>query len=234
MQTTDSSVPAEIFIVAVRLLAFWAERPAMWFTQAEAQFTLAGISSEKTKFYYVISQLDHRYAMEVEVIITSLPERDPYTTQKTKLVRRLYPLREQHICQLFTLEEMGDGKLSQFRRYFRSFAPGMPDDFFRSIWSNQLPSNVKAMLTGQPEGDLDAADRIIEAAPQPALASVAPLPESNALLQRIKDLSRQVAAFTAELAHLRFSSRAHLCSSSRDPRTSSRNRCSGSRPPLLR
>jgi hypothetical protein len=57
-----------------------AVRPAVWFAQAEAQFFLAAVSSEKTKFIHVISQLDHRYAAEVEDIITSPPERNPYTT----------------------------------------------------------------------------------------------------------------------------------------------------------
>jgi hypothetical protein len=37
--------------LAVRLPPFWAERPAVWFAQAEAQFFLAGVSSEKTKFF---------------------------------------------------------------------------------------------------------------------------------------------------------------------------------------
>jgi hypothetical protein len=41
---------------------FWAE----WFAQAGAQFSLAGISNERTKFYHIISQLDHRYAAEVD------------------------------------------------------------------------------------------------------------------------------------------------------------------------
>jgi hypothetical protein len=95
----------------MRLPPFWAERPAVWFAQAEAQFTLAGISSEKTKFYYVISQLDQRYAVEVEDIITSPPERDPYTTLKTELVTRLSPSREQRIRQFLTLD-MGDRKPS--------------------------------------------------------------------------------------------------------------------------
>jgi hypothetical protein len=63
--------------VAVRLPPFWAERPAVWFTQAEAQVSLAGISSEKTKFFHVISQLDHWYAAEVEDIITSPPNGTP-------------------------------------------------------------------------------------------------------------------------------------------------------------
>jgi hypothetical protein len=81
--TTSSAIPAEISRVAVRLPPFWPERPAVWFTQAEAQFTLAGISSEQTKFCYVISQLDQRYASEVEDIITSPPKRDPYTKLRT-------------------------------------------------------------------------------------------------------------------------------------------------------
>jgi hypothetical protein len=48
----------------------------MWFAQSEAQFSLAGISSEKTKFHYVISQLEQRYAAEVEDIITSPSQQD--------------------------------------------------------------------------------------------------------------------------------------------------------------
>jgi hypothetical protein len=72
MDTSDSSPPAEISRVAVRLPPFWAERPAVWFGQAEVEFSLAGISSEATKFFHVISQLDHRYAVEVEDITTQV------------------------------------------------------------------------------------------------------------------------------------------------------------------
>jgi hypothetical protein len=89
MEAADSSPPAEVSRVAVRVPPFWAERPAVWFAQAEAQFFLAGVNSEKTKFFLVISQLDYRCAAEVEDIITSPPERDPYTTLRTKLVQRL-------------------------------------------------------------------------------------------------------------------------------------------------
>jgi hypothetical protein len=99
---------------------------------------------------------------------------------------------------------MGDRKLSQFLIQLRSL---VPDDFLRSIWSSRLPPNVRAIPACQSEGDLDTAgrcaDRIIEAAPQLALASVVPLPDSNALTQQIEDLSRQVAALSTELTHLR-------------------------------
>jgi hypothetical protein len=89
----------------VRLLPIWAEQPAVWFTLAEAQFTLAGIISEQTKFCYVILQLDLRYAAEVEdILITSPPEREPYAMLRAELMRRLSSSREQCICQLLTFD----------------------------------------------------------------------------------------------------------------------------------
>jgi hypothetical protein len=67
--------------------------PTSGFAQAETLSFLAGDSSEKSKFFHVISQRDPRYAAEEENIITSQPEGDPYTTLTTELVRRLSPLR---------------------------------------------------------------------------------------------------------------------------------------------
>jgi hypothetical protein len=223
-------MPAEISRVAMRLPPFWAERPAVWFAQAEAQLSLTGVNNEKTKFYHVISQLDHRYAMEVEDIITSPPEKDPYSVLKAELVTRLSPSREERIRQFLTLE-MDDRKPSQFLRQLRSLAPDVSDDFLCSIWSSRLPPNIRAILACQPEGDLDVAgrcaDRIIEVAPQPALATVVPLADSNALLQKKEDLSSQVAAIRTEQDRLRANFRDHR-RSSRDPRSSSRDPRPGS------
>jgi hypothetical protein len=200
--------------VAVRLPSFWPERPALWFAQAEAQFELAGITSERTKYSHVISHLDHRYAAEVEDIITSPLERDQYTTLKAELVRRLSVSRDQRVRQLFMHEEMGDRKPSQFLRHLKSLAP---DDFLRSIWSNRLPPHIQAILAGQSEVGLDAAshlaDRICEVTPQPTIASVDPAPDHTELLQRIEDLSRQVASLSAGRIRRRSCSRGrHPCS----------------------
>jgi hypothetical protein len=220
--------------VAMRFPPFWAERTAVWFAQAEAQYTLVDINSESIKFCHVISQLDHRYATAVENIITSPPERDPYTTLRTELVRRLAPSREQRIRQSLTLQEMGDRKP-------RSLDPDVPDDFLRSIWSSRLSLNIQAFLAGQHVGSLDAAARcayrISEVAPQPALASVGRPPNNTTLLQGMEGLSRQVAALSAEQERLRASFRdlrlssRDPSSSSRDPRPGSRNRRPSSRSP---
>jgi hypothetical protein len=101
---------AETTRAAVRLPPFWALQPDMWFAQAEAQFSLAGIATERTKFHHVISQLDHRYAVEAWDITISTPPRDPYTTLCTELLEWLPPSREQRLRQLLTPEPMGDRK----------------------------------------------------------------------------------------------------------------------------
>jgi hypothetical protein len=126
----------------------------VWFTQAEVQFFLAGISRQRTKFFHVISQLDHRYAAELEDINTSPPERDPYTMLRTELVRRLSPSREQRIRQFLTLE-MGDRKPSQFLRHLRSLAPDVPDDFLHTIWSSRLPPQHSGLPRRPARGQLE-------------------------------------------------------------------------------
>jgi hypothetical protein len=100
---------------------------------------------------------------------------------------------------------MGDRKPSQFLRQLRSLIPDVPDDFLHTIWSNRLPSNIQAILAFYPEDSFNSAaccaDHSSEVAPQPAPASVIPPPEDTALLQGMKDPSRQVALLTTEQNH---------------------------------
>jgi hypothetical protein len=61
---------------------------------------------------------------------------------------------------------------------------------------------VQATFACHPEVELDAAadcaDRIIEIVPPPALASIGQPTDNNELLRRIEELSRRVAALSAE------------------------------------
>jgi hypothetical protein len=70
----------------------------------------------------------------------------------------------------------------------------------------------------------------MEAASQPSLASITPLPENTALRQQVEDLRRQAEALNTELNHSRSRSRASR-SSYRTPRTRCRNRRNSSSSP---
>lgn len=234
-QNSDNGTGAALYRVAMRLPPFWPDRPALWFAQAEAQFELAGITAERTKYSHIISQLDHRYAAEVEDLITS-PGEQPYQRLKEELVRRLSTSKEQRVRQLLTHEEMGDRKPSQFLRHLKSLAPDVPDDFLRSIWASRLPSHLQTILAGQSTVSLEAisdlADRIYDVAPRPSIAVVdrptaaATTPptanhlDNASILQRIEELSQQVAALSSSRMQRRQRSRSRSGSLRRYPSSS--------------
>lgn len=236
MTDSNNSNITEVARVAVRLPAFWPNRPAAWFAQAEAQFHLAGITNERTQFYHVISQLEERYVAEVDDIINSPPPRDPYTVLKTELIKRLCPSKDQRTRQLFEFEEMGDRRPSQFLRHLRSLAPDIPSDYLRILWSSRLPANIRPILAGLPDVELEAAalcaDRILEAIPVPTVASLAPHPEYLELKRTVHELSRQVADLLGEQTRINSSLRQihaslrqiNISDHDRRPRSSSRRR----------
>jgi len=224
--TPDETVSSAVCRVTVRLPTFWPDRPAVWFAQAEAQFDLAGITRQRTMFNYVVSQLNQQQAAEVEDIIISPPEHEPYDRLKAELVRRLSTSREQRVRQLLSHEELGDRKPSQFLRHLKGLAPDVPDDFLRTIWASRLPPHVQAILAGQTEGSLDSAshlaDRICEVTPLPATASITPsTPDNSAgILEQIAELRREVASLRVAHTHSRPHSRDRHRSHSRDRRGS--------------
>ena len=54
---TQPNLPLQSSAVAVKLPDFILERPELWLIQAEAQFSLARITSEETRWYHIISRL---------------------------------------------------------------------------------------------------------------------------------------------------------------------------------
>jgi len=70
--------------VSVKLPPFWPDDVELWFAQVEAQFTVAQILQETTKFAYAVSQLEGRYAHEVKDIIKTPPAINPYNYLKKR------------------------------------------------------------------------------------------------------------------------------------------------------
>lgn len=193
----------EVCRVGVRVPPFWPEEPAVWFAQVEGQFALSNISNDTTKFYYVISQLEHQYAAEIKDIIITPPPVDKYERLKTELIKRLTTSKEHKIKQLLMYEELGDRKPSQFLRHLQSLAgTTVSDDLMRTIWSNRLPSNLQTIVAMQKSSTLtevaDLVDHVHDIAPstpmQVASTSAAALPASplDVLCRQVEQLTKQV------------------------------------------
>jgi hypothetical protein len=149
----------------------------VWFAQLEGQFALSNITQDTTKFYYIISHLDNKYAAEVEDVITDPPHTGHYEKIKAELIRCLSLSEEQRVRQLLMHEEMGDRRPTQFLRHLQTLAgPSVPLDFLCTLWTNRLPPNIQAIIVTQGQAALDdvaqLADKIVEVTPPPCVAPV--------------------------------------------------------------
>ncbi|CAH0551106.1 unnamed protein product [Brassicogethes aeneus] len=150
-QTTEPP-SSEVHRVTVKLPPFWKDKPTLWFAQVEAQFMIAHITQEITKYSYVISHLDERYANEVEDLIINPPANTPYTTLKTEIIRRLSVSEERRVRQLLMEEELGDRTPSQFLRHLRSLVASScprPGDSSDSKWTNRPQHRHTCYYRGQ-------------------------------------------------------------------------------------
>ncbi|GFY75461.1 hypothetical protein TNIN_49331 [Trichonephila inaurata madagascariensis] len=79
----------EIHKVAAKPLAFWRNKPKLWFLQLEAQFPNSGISNDTTKYNIIVAALDENVLDFVVGILSNPPHDDKYETLKNALLNRL-------------------------------------------------------------------------------------------------------------------------------------------------
>ncbi|CAG9835473.1 unnamed protein product [Diabrotica balteata] len=121
----------------------------------ENQFALANITSDATKFNYIVVNLESAYISEVRDIIVSSLATDRYVKLKIELIKRL-SASQQKIKRLLEHEELGDRRPSQFLLHLQSLAGRtVPDSIIRSLWLDRLPSSIQAILAIQSNADLD-------------------------------------------------------------------------------
>ncbi|XP_028142668.1 uncharacterized protein LOC114336493 [Diabrotica virgifera virgifera] len=122
--------------ISVKIPPFWPNDPEIWFLQVESQFTLANITSNSTKFNYIVANLETAYISEVRDIIVSPPATEKYVKLKAELIKRLSASQQQKIKRLLEHEELGDRRPSQFLRHLQSLA------------GTTVPDNIVVILAG--------------------------------------------------------------------------------------
>ena len=81
--------------VAVKLPQFLTDNTRVWFAQAEAQFTIKGVTSNLTKFYYCVTALNKADTAQEGDLIEYPPEEEPYGSLKARLTE-LHTLTRSH------------------------------------------------------------------------------------------------------------------------------------------
>ncbi|XP_047028831.1 uncharacterized protein LOC124636748 [Helicoverpa zea] len=203
----DSKCEVSKVGLPMRCPPFCPEEPAVWFAQIEGQFVLGRISSDTTKFYTVVTQLETKYAMPVKDIITKPPETNKYEKLKTELINRLSASQEKRIQQLLIHEELGDRRPSQFLRHLQNLAgPAGASDFVKSLWTNRLPQNIQTVIASQiadlpVEKLAEIADRVYDIVPCTPQVAATSASTSTApdLVKEVSELTKQVARLSSQM-----------------------------------
>ena len=177
----DGHGEGNIATVSLKLPPFWPADPHVWFAQIEAQFSTRKITSERTKYQYVVASLQPDVAQEVRDFIIHEPSEQPFTTLKTALISRTSASEQKRLKQLLTEEELGDRKPSQLLRRMRQLLGEreLEKSILKQLFLQRLPSNVQLILASSSDSvDTDKlaeiADRIIDVAMPHTVAAVTP------------------------------------------------------------
>jgi len=99
--------------VSLKLPTFWTSQPEIWFTQAEAQFHVRGITADTTKYYYVVAALDQPTAGRLLDALQSPPSTK--TSNSSCSERSASPgVNGQPSCSTWRISALAIGKPLQF------------------------------------------------------------------------------------------------------------------------
>ncbi|GBN90657.1 hypothetical protein AVEN_94911-1 [Araneus ventricosus] len=126
---------ANIARVAVKAPPFWRANPALWFRQMESQFTLAGVTSEITKFHHIVAALQPEELEVVGDIMLNPPADEPYDALRKRLCSQYADSEEQRLRDLISGMQLGDRKPSRLLLEMRSKAENkISEEWLKSLF----------------------------------------------------------------------------------------------------
>lgn len=158
----------------IRLPEFYEINPEIWFARVEAQFKLAKVVSEQTRYDILVSQVDLKVLTQVWDLVNTTPTAQPYSTLKTAIIDRFSESEQRRLHRLLDKAEVGDRKPSHFLNELRTLARGsgadqrqlVDENMLKTLWIGRLPENVRAILSASDTNDLrklaSLADKIME------------------------------------------------------------------------
>lgn len=187
----------------------------MWFAQAEAQFALAGVVQDETKFHHIVAKIDQSVICQVADLVKNPPQQNKYTSIKERLISRFELTPQTRLEKLLGSCDLGDLRPTHLLAKMQELSSGLnvDDELLRMLFLQRLPANIRAVLSIN-DGSLtkiaEMGDKIVDLVPHAssiASSSTAPVtPVTSSGLQ--EDLAEQVAALTAELRRMRAGPRA--------------------------
>ena len=153
---------SETNAVSIKLPPFWTAQPQVWFQQAEAQFTIHGITADETKYSYIVAALDQDTASRLLDLISCPPTEDKYVAIKTRLLKTFGLTCRVRATKLLNLDDLGDRMPSALMDEMLSLLDGhQPCMPFEQLFLNWMPDSIRLRLA---DADFTDSRRVAELA----------------------------------------------------------------------
>lgn len=214
--------------VSVKLPDFWRNDPAMWFAQAEAQFVLAGVVADETKYYHIISKIDQSVICHIANLVQNPPAADKYKKVKDRLISRFEISAQGKLERLLNACDLGDMRPTHLLARMQELAAGLniSDDVMKVLFLQRMPERIKPVLTISEDAltkIAEMADKMLESSSSATVAATSP---ASSVIPgfELSAIQEQIATLTAEVRRLKTSG-PRSRSSSRTRRGSNENVC---------
>ncbi|CAE1299832.1 unnamed protein product [Acanthosepion pharaonis] len=174
-----------------------------WFIQLDAIFQARHITSQQSKFAFVVEKLPAEVAAEVADILTSFPTNKPYEVLRQAILHRTGCSEERRIKDLLTNLTLGTNKPSQLLRRMQSLVGSntISDTVFKQMWLDKLqPDVVRILAALTDEVDIQKlatiADKISDTTPTRQVSSISPSDDLT------PDFSQRLQLLTSEIQKL--------------------------------
>ncbi|XP_063545763.1 uncharacterized protein LOC134753756 [Cydia strobilella] len=210
-QLPSSSYDLAGISIQSKLLPFWREHPCLWFAQFEALVEPLKTSDDQ-KFRYALGVMQAADIQQVSDIVLKPPSTGKYSALKTRLLFVYEESASRQFQKLISGLELGEQKPTQLLRRMRELGKNMvPDDGLKVMWMNQLPVQVRTVLSVNTESSLDIlaamADKMLEHTEPVTVAAVTRATDLQALQSSentfFEKLSQKLDNLTLEIAALR-------------------------------
>jgi hypothetical protein len=180
-EENTSGVPAVNMATAMKLPPFWPHAPALWFAQAECQFTVRGVEDEFQRYCLVVSVLPHESLRLVADIVETPPPTHQYTAIKERLLASHQLTGYQRAEKLFAMPDLGARKPSDLMAAMLEICPRGEEktELFACLFLQRLPRELRILLARadhkDPKALADEADKLwgMHVTPADQLAALA-------------------------------------------------------------
>lgn len=195
--------PVQPIEAALRMeLPSYTTNTQTWFIQLDAIFQARHVTSQQSKFAFVVEKLPAEIAAEVADILINLPPEKPYEVLRHAILQRTGCSEERKIKDLLTNVTLGNSKPSQLLRKMITLLGdnSISETVLKQMWLEKLPPDIVQILAVLTE-EVDVhklasiADKIVDTRPARQISSVVtdnPTP----------DVNQQLHFLTTELRNL--------------------------------